>query len=130
MNTGNVSQEEKIARYRRVVAEYAAAVSAGDLEAVVRLYADDALVEDPVGDESRKFRGLGEIRAFYAGVMERGARLRISGPVCGSFADTVAVPLCVSTDTKRLNCISLVRFEPSGLIGHYAAHWGSSDIVH
>lgn len=34
-----------------VVHAYVAALNAGDLEAIVALYADDASVEDPVGSE-------------------------------------------------------------------------------
>lgn len=43
---------------------YVAALNAGDLDAIVALYADDASVEDPVG--STPLVGTEAIRAFYA----------------------------------------------------------------
>jgi ketosteroid isomerase-like protein len=38
---------------------YVAALNAGDLDAIVALYADDASVEDPVGSTSPPLQGAG-----------------------------------------------------------------------
>ncbi len=46
-----------------VMQQYVDAISAGDLEAVVALYAEDAVVEDPVGSEPA--RGHKALREFY-----------------------------------------------------------------
>jgi steroid delta-isomerase len=43
---------------------YIAAVAAGDVDAVLALYADDATIEDPVGTDPK--HGKEELRAFYA----------------------------------------------------------------
>ena len=47
------------------VEAYVRALNAADLDTIVSLYAEDALVEDPVVSTPKS--GLEEIRAFYAG---------------------------------------------------------------
>ena len=52
---------------------YVAAFDAGDPEMAVAIFAEDAVVEDPVGSPLK--RGHDEIRAFYVASMATGAKL-------------------------------------------------------
>ncbi len=63
-------------RIRSTADAYLAALTAGDLEAVLDLYAEGATVEDPVGGGT-VHQGKAAIREFYASVVA----LRIEGEV-------------------------------------------------
>lgn len=61
---------------RSTADSYIAALTAGDLEAVMNLYAEGATVEDPVGNGT-VHEGKAAIREFYASVVA----MKIEGEV-------------------------------------------------
>jgi len=124
LNAGS-TQEEKCAHYRSVLQSYVAAVSRDDVAAICALYADDAVIEDPVGSEP--MAGAAAIRAFYDSVAERKVRLRILGPVTGSHGNAAAMQMEISLLGTSLRCTSVAHFNEQGLIKRYMAHWGPGD---
>jgi len=112
-----------------VVQAYVAAFAAGDVDAVVALFAEDATVEDPVGTPPK--RGLAEIRAFYAGSMATGARLELLGdPRCA--ADYVAFPFAVKLEWQGsrqvIEVIDTFRLDASGKITEMRAFFGPANM--
>jgi steroid delta-isomerase len=59
---------------------YLAGVAAADPEAIMALYAADAVVQDPVGSEPRV--GKAAVAAFYEGVRGIDVKTTRLGPVC------------------------------------------------
>lgn len=112
-----------------VVQAYVAAFAAGDVDAVVALFAEDATVEDPVGTPPK--RGLAEIRAFYAGSMATGARLELLGdPRCA--ADYIAFPFAVKLEWQGsrqvIEVIDTFRLDASGKITEMRAFFGPANM--
>lgn len=62
-----------------VVRRYVAALNAGDLEAIVALYAEDGVVEDPVGSAPKQ--GIAAIRAFYAESVQLQLAVELQGEI-------------------------------------------------
>jgi len=62
-----------------VVDAYMREMTAGNLEAVTDLYAEDAILEDPVGTEVRN--GKAAITEFYSGALQSEILLERTGPV-------------------------------------------------
>lgn len=120
----SMPQEEKIAFYQDRARHYIASVNGKDLEAILELFADDAVVEDPVFE--RQFSGKDALRQFYAGVITR-ARLEIVGPVRGTFGNIVASPVKAYLAGFEIDVITLTTFDDEGRISHYAAYWGPTD---
>lgn len=108
---------------------YVAGFEAGDVEAIVSLFADNATVEDPVGTEPK--RGLDEIRAFYAVSVGTGARLELLGdPRCA--ADYVAFPFAVKLEWQGrrqiIEVIDTFRIDDAGKITEMRAFFGPANM--
>jgi steroid delta-isomerase len=119
------SDEAKVA----AVHAYVAGFEAGDAEAVVALFAQDATVEDPIGTPIK--RGIAEIREFYTGSMVTGAKLELLGePRCGG--DYVAFPFAVKLEwggqKSVIEVIDTFRFDVVGKIVEMRAFWGPSNM--
>lgn len=116
---------------KSVVERYAAAHSAGDVDAVVALFADDAVVVDPV--DQPEHRGKDAVRAFFGGTHDNldGLELLVTGPVraVDRFA---AVPLrAVSTVGDQRFAVDIVdvfTFGDDGLVTEMRAYWNGADI--
>jgi len=111
------------------VQAYLDALNAGDLEAIVALYADDAVVEDPVGSVPR--RGLAEIRAFYAGSLQLGLQAAPEGPVravAGEAAFAFRVSFEVNGRRTTIRPIDVMRFDHAGRIVQMRAFFGPGNI--
>lgn len=112
-----------------VVHRYVAALNAADLEAIVALYTEDAVVEDPVG--SPPHRGRDAIRAFYAGSVAMGLQVSLEGPVRAT-ADMAAFAFRVrlrwqGRDTT-IRPIDLFRFNAQGQVVQMQAIFGPANI--
>lgn len=112
------------------VRAYVRALNAADLDAIVALYADDAVVEDPVGSAPR--RGIEAIRDFYAGSLRLALRVELEGPI-RAVADEAAFPFSVSFEIKgqrtTIRPIDAFRFDDAGRIVQMRAFFGPSDIT-
>lgn len=64
---------------QEVVRRYVAALNAADLDAIVALYAEEAVVEDPVGSLPKQ--GLAAIRAFYAESLKLALVVELQGEI-------------------------------------------------
>lgn len=111
------------------VHEYVRALNAGDLAAIVALYADDAVVEDPVGSEPR--RGSEAIRAFYAGSVALKLHVVLEGEVrCVGHecAFAFAVSFTRAGQRSTIRPIDTMRFNPAGRIVQMRAYFGPGNI--
>ena len=113
-----------------VVQRYVAALNARDLNAIMALYADDAVVEDPVGTPLKC--GAAEIRAFYAGSVALELEVELEGPVRAvqneaAFAFRVSFPMKGQRMTVRP--IDVMRFNDAGHIVHMRAFFGPDNVV-
>lgn len=100
-----------------------------DTAAVVRLFAKNAVLEDPVGTPQR--RGIDEIRAFYTSAMETGVKLSLDGPVRtagNSAAFAFSVRVAMGGRPHRIDVIDLFAFDNDGKIAHMQAFWGPQNV--
>jgi len=116
--------ESRCATARR----YIDAVNAGDVATILSLYAPDALIQDPVGRPEREFRGTEALRKFYEGVVARGAKLEIVGPISGGHSDTIATPVLARVPGFQIDVITSTTFDEQGRICRYLAYWGRTNM--
>lgn len=115
---------------KATVAAYLDRHSAGDVDGVVALFADNATVWDPV--DSDPHVGGDAVRAFFTGTHEMVDTLTLTatGPVrcAGSFA---AFPMLVNSvmgDFKmELDVIDVMTFDDDGKIVEMKAYWNMAD---
>ncbi len=102
---------------------YVSAVDGADVEAILALYADTAVVEDPVGSEPKV--GKEALRAFYAGSLGPAVSARRIGPITVA-ADHAAFQFRVDVDlgeTKiKLTTTDVMRFDAAGRIVEMVAY--------
>ncbi len=115
---------------QQIVDRYLAAINAGDMTAVMALYADDASVEDPVGTEPK--RG-DEILQFYTNAFSGGAKVELTGPVRIS-AKAAAFPFRAEITRADgpviiVEVIDIFEFDPAGKIATMTAHFGPANIT-
>lgn len=107
------------------VEAYVSAFEQGDAEAVARLFAEDAVVRDPI--DAPEIRGREAILAFYQTSMATGAKLSLNGPVrttTSVAAFAFSVHLAMPTGGGRIDVIDTFEFNPDGLIQQMTAYWG------
>ena len=111
------------------VRSYLRALNAADLEGIAALFADDAVLEDPVGSAPRC--GIAEIRAFYAGSLGLKLQAELEGPI-RAVADAAAFAFRVSfeIDGQRtvIRPIDVFRFNEAGRIVQMSAFFGPANI--
>jgi len=108
---------------------YVRALNAGDLDAVVALYADDASVEDPVGAAPQV--GRDAIRAFYRRSLSVPLVVALEGPVrvAGSeCAFAFSVSLTWEGKAMTIRPIDTFRFDGSGRIAQMRAFFGPGSV--
>lgn len=110
----------------RLVALYLERHGATQLEGVLALFADEALLEDPVGCEP--LHGMAAIRAFYAATHARNGRLvfeRVGPALLGG--DEVALHVRVRLErdpaSQAVDVIYVIRVDSAGRIRHLRAHF-------
>lgn len=108
---------------------YVAALNAGNLEAIVALYADDASVEDPVGSPPKL--GLTEIRAFYARSTANALEVALDGEVRvagNECAFAFSVSFVHEGRRTTIRPIDTFRFDDAGRIVQMRAFFGPGNI--
>lgn len=117
------------AQMQATVLAYVRALNEADLDAIVALYVDDAVVEDPVGAPPK--RGLAEIRAFYAGSLRMKLEVALDGDVRAT-GNEAAFAFSVSFEVQgrktTIRPIDLFRFDDSGRITEMRAFFGPANI--
>ena len=116
----------------RVVYEtYARALVDGDVDAIVRLFADNATLNDPV--DGPAVVGATAIREFFDSRRGVVTAMELAGPVCvAADGSTAAAPyrVVVSRDpapTRLLDSIDVFEFDAAGRISAMRGYWGPSN---
>lgn len=105
----------------QAVETYLAAVSSGNVDQVMALYADNATVEDPVGSEPKS--GAAAIRQFYEDAAKMSVNLQSTGPVrCAGNA--AAFPFKLSMQGLEIDVIDVFEFDEAGKVLSMKAYWG------
>lgn len=112
-----------------VVQRYVDALNTRDLDAIVALYADDAVVEDPVGTAPKC--GAAEIRAFYSGSLQLDLDVALEGQVRAvqneaAFAFRVSFPM--NGQRMTVQPIDVMRFNDEGRVVQMRAFFGQANI--
>lgn len=113
------------------VQKYAASHTAGDIDGIVSLFADDAVVADPV--DQPEHVGIDAVRAFFEGThqLADSLALSITGPIraVDRFA---AVPLQAVTTLGdqqfAIDIIDVFTMNDDGKFSEMRAYWSSADI--
>jgi steroid delta-isomerase len=102
----------------------------GDAAGIADLYADDAMVEDPVGSPPKK--GKAEIQAFYEFSVKTGAKLELAAPIRGSHGNSAAmafdVVLTMPQGRMIIRVIDVMTFNEAGKFTSMRAFWGPGDM--
>lgn len=105
-----------------VVEKYMVAVSTNNLDLIREIYADNAVVEDPVGTPPKE--GIDAIMAFYGGFGALGVKLQLSGNVrCAGNA--AAFPFTAQIGPKTLEIIDVFEFDNHGKVVSMKAYWNA-----
>jgi len=109
-----------------LIRRYIAAFNARDYDTLLALFAQDAVLEDPVG--SSPVRGKGNIRAFYEQFKDWQSSLALDGEI--RIADAaVAFPFRVDMgEGQEIAVIDTFLFDTAGQIREMRAFWGPRNI--
>ena len=111
-----MNSNEKMA----IAGRYIEAVSNGDVETIVAMFADDAVLEDPVGSKPKI--GIDEIRELYVGAATMDIKLVSTGAACPADG-SVAFPFMLSMPGLETNVIDVFEFNEQGKISNMKAYW-------
>ena len=117
--------------HQKAIHAYFAAYNAADCETLLRLFTQDIVVCDPVGQS--RYIGVDEVREFYASAVRQGTRLVPIGVICGSYGNQAAVALTVIAtlpDGARatVDVIDLFTFNAQGQICRIDVFFGPENI--
>jgi steroid delta-isomerase len=117
---------------RTAFERYAAAMSAGDTEAVIALFSDDAYLEDPVGGE--RTAGIDAVRQhFTAATQQSSSKLEIIAPVRvvepGYGAAAMTSRTEMGDQVYLIDIIDVFTFDDDGLITSMTAYWGPTNVA-
>ncbi|GAA0796198.1 nuclear transport factor 2 family protein [Marinobacterium sediminicola] len=115
-----------------IMARYLELVSSGDVDAILALYASDAIVEDPVGQPPHI--GRHAIDAFYRnGLGEMKVRAELQGPIRATDSGWGAMPFSVTVTNAdpvtRIDVIDVMEFDDKGRIKSMKAYWGEQNLT-
>ncbi|HPB44941.1 MAG: nuclear transport factor 2 family protein [Microthrixaceae bacterium] len=118
------------AAMKQAVEAYTRLHSARDLDALVDLFAEDAVAYDPVDADPHV--GKAAIREFFSGThqMADEFKLELTGPV-RAVADFAAFPMTVTTKigemSMQLDIIDVFTFNDAGKVVEMKAYWSMDD---
>ncbi|MDY0073225.1 MAG: nuclear transport factor 2 family protein [Thauera sp.] len=122
------------AEMKATMLKYVASVNAGDLEAILALYADDATVEDPVGTP---LVPGSKLRDFYQTAVASRCQLKVIAGPFGSFGNACAMaaevhvpamPGDAASGPKLISLIEVMTFNAAGKIESMRAYWGAEEM--
>ena len=109
---------------------YVAAFAAGDPEQAVAIFAEDAVVEDPIGTPPHQ--GHAAIRAFYAKSLAIKLEVALEGPIRAA-ANEAAFAFCVRLhwqgQDRVIRPIDVFRFNEAGKITSMRAIFGPENMA-
>lgn len=104
-----------------VVDKYIEAFDKCSLDLIREIYADSAIVEDPVG--SAGYDGIDAILKFYKDAFDMGAKLSLLGkPRCAG--NCVAFPFQVVAGGMKIEVIDVFEFNDDDKVISMKAYWG------
>ncbi|RFU36704.1 steroid delta-isomerase [Actinomadura logoneensis] len=103
---------------------YVELFNAGDPVAVAGLFADDAVIEDPVGRPETK--GRSAIEKFYTDSISTGVKLT-AHEVCGSYGDRSAMRFSADLPNLHIDGMEVMTFDGEGKVTRMEAFWGPGD---
>ncbi len=116
---------------RRVFEQYGERMTAGDTDGIMALFAQDAVIRDPVTGPER--RGHDEIRRFYQDsfdTMGGAIDMRLDGAVriVGNYGAAAYIARTTSHETVyRSETLDVMTFNDAGLITSMMAYWGPAN---
>ncbi|WP_424212364.1 nuclear transport factor 2 family protein [Streptomyces sp. BI20] len=117
-------------RMKDVLTAYVEGFAAGDAEALIGLFAPDAIWEDPVGTEPRK--GIEAIAEVYRHAAAD-TFLTLDTEIRASHGNEAAMAFTVDTRHEgrrlRIKVIDVMTFDEEGRIARMRAYWGPSDVT-
>ena len=112
------------------IQQLVAGVNRHDVAAVIGLYADDAVVEDPVGTDPKI--GHEAIQALYQQGFDLNIQFELTGPVrcAGNSAAFPFLPTIDLGENKMsIEIIELIEFNEDGKVKSMRAYWGPGNCV-
>ncbi len=114
---------------RAAMQEYIDAFRARDADRLIALFAQDAVVEDPVGSEP--IQGVAAIAEFYRYAVQVVTGMSLAAPIRGSHANAAAMAFDIEMDVEgqwmKTGTIDVMEFDDDGKITQMRAYWGPSD---
>lgn len=114
------------------MARYVELVDAGDIDGIVALYSEDAVVEDPVGQ--LPLQGIVDIERFYReGLGASKVSATLTGPVRATLNGCGAMPFRVDMEWVGQPCslhvIDVMEFDADGKIRSMKAYWSEVNLT-
>lgn len=114
------------------MARYVELVDAGDIDGIIALYSEDAVVEDPVGQPP--LQGVVDIERFYReGLGASNVSATLTGPVRATLNGCGAMPFRVDMEWAGQPCslhvIDVVEFDADGKIRSMKAYWSEVNLT-
>jgi steroid delta-isomerase len=109
---------------------YVDRTNAGDAGGLAALFAEEAVIEDPIGSP---LKTKAEFVALMADGVRFGARITPVAPIRGSHGNEAALVFEVEYDPPeggrlRIRSLDACRFNDDGLIVSLRAYWGPDDV--
>ncbi|WP_037495570.1 steroid Delta-isomerase [Sphingomonas sp. KC8] len=108
---------------------YVDGLNRGDAEAVIALFAENAVIEDPVGTPPKRGR---EIADWFHQAVAMQARLTPVAPVRGSHGNAAALAFIVTTEWEgqriSIHSLDTCTFNGAGKIVELKGYWGPEDM--
>lgn len=108
---------------------YVDSISNSDLEAIINLFAEDAVVEDPVGTDPHI--GHAALREFYQMACDSVSKMVLEGNVRvtkkWAAAGMLAYPKGAE-DSLVIETLDVMEFNEEGKIIRMTAYWGDSNM--
>jgi len=118
------------AQMKAALQAYIDGFNADDPDAIMALFAEDAVIEDPVGSP---LKSRAEFDAFIRQGVKFGARLTLAAPIRGSHGNRAAMVFTVTfvQDGVRYstNSTDVMTFDAAGKITRMDGFWGPSDVT-
>jgi steroid delta-isomerase len=118
------------AQMKAALQAYIDSFNAGGADAIMALFAEDAVIEDPVGSP---LKSRAEFEAFIRDGVAFGARLALSAPIRGSHGNSAAMVFTVTFTQggKRFttNSADIMTFDDDGKIVRMNGYWGPEDVT-
>lgn len=118
---------------RDVFVRYGSAQTAGDIEGILALFAEDAVLRDPAN--APEHRGKAALRAFFeAGKASSGGaiEMKLEGGVriAGNEGAAAYIVRTVSSSpVYRVETMDVMTFDEAGLIAQMVAYWGPDNFT-